>query len=80
MERSIPTKICRALRVVSEAAIYERLRKGQQDGEIAADIDIRPLAQFYNGVSQGIAVLAKAQNDPIAISNIAKTAMEAWRE
>lgn len=63
---------------LSEAAIYERLRQGQMKGDVPADVDIRSLAQFYNGVSQGIAVLAKAQNDPVAIRNIANTAMQAW--
>ncbi|MEL6778098.1 MAG: TetR/AcrR family transcriptional regulator [Cyanobacteria bacterium J06597_16] len=63
---------------LTEAAIYERLRQGQIKGELLDKVDIRSLAQFYNGVSQGMAVLAKAQTDPVAIRNIAETAMRAW--
>ena len=63
---------------LTESAIYERLRQGQLKGEVSAEIDIRSLAQFYNGVSQGIAVLAKAQGDPVVIRNIAEMAMQVW--
>lgn len=64
--------------VLTEAAIYDRLRQGQLEGEVTAEIDIRSLAQFYNGVIQGMAVLAKAQADPVMIRNIAEMAMRAW--
>lgn len=64
--------------VLAESAIYERLRQGQLKGDVSAKVDVRSLAQFYNGVSQGIAVLAKAQGDPVVIRNIAEIAMQAW--
>lgn len=63
---------------LTEAAIYDRLRQGQLKGELSEEVDIRSLAQFYNGVSQGMAVLAKAQTNPVAIRNIADTAMRVW--
>lgn len=66
---------CHAL---TEAAIYERLRQGQLQGEVAAEVDIRSLAQFYNAAIQGMAVLAKVQVNPVMIRNIAETAMRAW--
>jgi len=63
---------------LTEAAIYERLQKGQLEGEIAPDRDVHAMAQFYNGVMQGMAVLAKVQPNPIMIRNIAETAMRVW--
>ena len=66
---------CHAL---TEAAIYDRLRQGQLKGEVSTKVDIRSLAQFYNGVIQGMAVLAKVQMNPVMIHNIAETAMRAW--
>lgn len=63
---------------LTEAAIYERLRQGQREGEVDKDVDIRAIAQFYNGVMQGIAVLAKVQTNPVMVRNIAETAMRAW--
>lgn len=63
---------------LTEAAIYERLQQGQLKGDVERDVDIRALAQFYNGVMQGIAVLAKVQTNPVMVRNIAETAMRAW--
>jgi len=63
---------------VAEAAIYNRLRQAQVEGNLPAQADPRSLAQFYNGVIQGMAVLAKAQADPVMIRNIVNTAMRAW--
>lgn len=63
---------------LTEAAIYERLQQGQIEGEVGRDVDIRALAQFYNGVMEGMAVLAKVQMNPVMVRNIAETAMRAW--
>lgn len=66
---------CQAL---TEAAIYDRLREGQVKGDILTQLDSRSLAQFFNSVIQGMAILAKTQSDPVMIQNIARTAMQVW--
>lgn len=61
-----------------ETALYEVMRKGQAEGRLARDADVRALARFYAGVAQGMALMAKVSTDPTYIQDIAATAMNAW--
>ncbi|MEM9164407.1 MAG: TetR/AcrR family transcriptional regulator [Cyanobacteria bacterium P01_F01_bin.4] len=62
----------------NEAMIYQRLQRALTDGDLPAQTDIRGLAQFYNGVIQGMAVLARAQKKPDAVRQMVKFAMKVW--
>ncbi|NJL42084.1 MAG: TetR/AcrR family transcriptional regulator [Leptolyngbyaceae cyanobacterium SM1_4_3] len=62
----------------NEEILYQRLQQGIEAGELSQNADIRGLAQFFNGVTQGMAVLARGQHNPEAIWNMAKFSMGAW--
>lgn len=62
----------------NEEILFHRLQQGVEAGELAQDTDIRGLAQFFNGVTQGMAVLARGQHNPEAIWNMAKYALQVW--
>lgn len=64
----------------NEALIYQRLQQALADGDLSAEADIRGLAQFYNGVIQGMGVLARGQRSPDAVRQMARFAMAAWPE
>ncbi|MGK7918043.1 MAG: TetR/AcrR family transcriptional regulator [Prochloraceae cyanobacterium] len=61
-----------------ESAIYQVLRKAQAENLLAQDQDIRALARFFVGVSQGMAVLNKTFADPCVIRDVAKVALSVW--
>ena len=61
-----------------ESAIYQVLRKAQEEGLLSKDKDIRALARFFVGVSQGMAVLNKTFADPSVIRDVAKVALNIW--
>ncbi|MEO0828587.1 MAG: TetR/AcrR family transcriptional regulator [Cyanobacteria bacterium J06635_15] len=70
----------RQLHDQNETMIYQRLQRALTDGDLPAETDIRGLAQFYNGVIQGMAVLARAQKNPDAVRQMVKFAIAAWPE
>ena len=53
-------------------ALYEALRRGQTQGEIAPDADIEALAQFLFNSLQGLRVVSKTNTDRQALENIVK--------
>ncbi|MCB0197942.1 MAG: TetR/AcrR family transcriptional regulator [Anaerolineae bacterium] len=53
-----------------QEALYDALRRGQEQGEIAADTDIRALAQFLFNSLQGLRVVSKTTADRQALENI----------
>ncbi|MEM7021657.1 MAG: TetR/AcrR family transcriptional regulator [Pseudomonadota bacterium] len=58
--------IAKTLRVsfgTVEEALFEVIRRGQAQGEIAADKDPRALARFLIGVIQGLRVLMRTRTD-----------------
>ncbi|GAB4539093.1 MAG: TetR/AcrR family transcriptional regulator [Pleurocapsa sp.] len=61
-----------------ESAIYSVLRKAQSSGKLSSQKDIRALARFLVGVSQGMAVLNKIFADPSVIRDVAKVALGFW--
>lgn len=60
-----------------EALFYERLELGRSKGDLPPDTDTRALARYFNGLLAGMAVLARAQQDPEALRSIARLATEA---
>lgn len=65
------------LHVQNEEMLFQQLQQGV-GVDLSEDVDVRGLAQFFNGVLQGMAVLARAQQDPEAIRNLIRYAMCAW--
>ena len=61
-----------------ESAIYLVLRKAQAEEKLSSEKDIRALARFLVGVSQGMAVLNKTFADPSVIRHAAKVALGFW--
>ena len=73
--------ICRRIQQLhrkNEAILFQRLQQGVEIGELPPNTDTRGLAQFFYGVTQGMAVLARGQHNPEIIWNMAKFAMQAW--
>lgn len=60
----------------NENLFYERLQQGIEQGDLSADKDPRAMAQYFNGVLQGIAVLSRAQQSETSLQNIASTALQ----
>lgn len=58
-----------------EDALFEAVRRGQTQGEIAADKDPRALARFLLGVIQGLRVLTRARSDTATLRDVVTTAL-----
>ncbi|MFD1702373.1 TetR/AcrR family transcriptional regulator [Methylopila henanensis] len=72
---------CRGLRerrAAGCARLAERLRRGQQDGEIPADADAEAVAAFYVAVQQGMSIQARDGASPGDLERIAEVAMAGW--
>ncbi len=65
-------------RKATEAKIRERLARAQQDGELAADMDVADLARYFTTVIQGVAVQAASGATRQALHRVVKLAMGAW--
>ena len=59
-----------------EQVFFERLEQGREQGDLKPETESRALAQFFNGVLVGIAVLARAQQKPDALRNIVNLALQ----
>lgn len=55
-----------------------RLRRGVSDGEIPAEVDVRALARFVQGVQNGMSVLARDGVTRAELESIAEIAMMGW--
>lgn len=67
---SLVAQTIKALHDKNEKMIYDRLKRGQKDGDLDQDINIRSLARYVNGVIQGAAVLARGQQSPKAVKDL----------
>jgi TetR/AcrR family transcriptional repressor of nem operon len=63
-----------------ESAIYQVLRRAQQEGALDPKQDPRALARFFLGVAQGLNVVNKAAPDPAMLKDMVKVAMRVWEE
>ncbi len=55
-----------------------RLRRGVDDGEIPADVDVHALARFVQSVQNGMSVLARDGVTRAELESIAEIAMMGW--
>lgn len=62
----------------NEKIIYNRLKRGQKNGDLGQDINIRSLARYVNGVIQGAAVLARGQQSPVAVKDLMDQGFEGF--
>lgn len=65
-------------RTSAEAAMAHRLRQGQQDLQIAQDINVEATAAFFNALFRGMAVQARDGSTRERLREIAKVAMGAF--
>lgn len=64
------TNKIKSLHDKNETMVYERLKQGQEDGDIPADINVRSVTRYINGILQGAAVIARVQQSPQIVSDI----------
>ena len=60
----------------TEAALYNRLKVAQAEGQISETEDLRALAQFFTATMLGMAAIARTNSDPVMIRQLAKTALK----
>ena len=73
--------VCEALRlnrVGSQDGLKSRLDQAVASGEIAASVDTRAVAAFFNTVQQGMSIQARDGASYEALQKIADSAMAAW--
>jgi len=63
------------LHTLTEELLKERLDLGQAQGDLPAQTDTLALAQYFNGITQGMAVLARSLQSPEAVRNMARIAL-----
>jgi TetR/AcrR family transcriptional repressor of nem operon len=61
-----------------ELAIYQVLRRAQNEGSLDPKQDARAMARFFLGVAQGLNVVNKAAPDPARLKDMVKMAMRVW--
>jgi TetR/AcrR family transcriptional regulator, copper-responsive repressor len=59
----------------TEAALYNRLRIAQAEGQLPEAEDSQALAQFFTVTMLGMGVIARTNPDPVMIRQLAKTAL-----
>ena len=59
----------------TEAALYQRLRLAQMQGQLPESEDVQALAQFFTATMLGMAVIARANTDAGMIRQLAMTAL-----
>ncbi|MFC3749717.1 TetR/AcrR family transcriptional regulator [Paenibacillus sp. GCM10012306] len=58
-----------------EEVFYETLLRGQRNGEIASDRDLRALARYLNYARHSLTQLAKMTNDPAVMDDYVKISL-----
>lgn len=69
----------KSLHIETEEMLFEIFQKGIAKGDLPKTSDARGLAQFFNGVMQGMAVLARAQGSREALNNIVTLSLNVIR-
>jgi AcrR family transcriptional regulator len=59
----------------TEAALYNRLRLAQTEGQLSDAEDVQALAQFFTATMLGMGTIARTNPDPVMIRQLAKTAL-----
>lgn len=58
-----------------ERLLLDCLQRGVDSGEFPPDTEVLPLAQSLNSIMQGMGILARAQQSPEAVHNVARLAL-----
>jgi AcrR family transcriptional regulator len=67
-----------ARRLGGEAALRARLKRAQQEGDLARDADPADLARYINTVAQGVAVQAAGGAGRRQLERVVDLALRAW--
>jgi AcrR family transcriptional regulator len=73
----IPKELARR-RAALEQALEQRLRRAQDEGDLARDADPAALARYLGVVCNGLAVQAAAGAGRAALREVARMALQAW--
>ena len=65
-------------RATRQHLILQRLQRGVEDGDLPADIDLKPIATFYSTVINGLAILARDGATRKDLKTTVESAMAAW--
>ncbi|WP_423835782.1 TetR/AcrR family transcriptional regulator [Streptomyces longhuiensis] len=68
----------RDVRNAGLAAIEERLRQAQEEGELPAAADVSALASYFAAIVQGLSQRARDGADAAELSQVAELALAAW--
>jgi len=68
----------REMRAANAENFSARLRKGVEDGDVAAGIDIHAIAAFYATVLKGLSLSARGGTGPDELNSVVTSAMAAW--
>ncbi|GAB3082274.1 TetR/AcrR family transcriptional regulator [Bordetella muralis] len=68
----------REMRAANDENFFARLRKGVEDGDVAAGTDIRAVAAFYATVNKGLSLSARGGTGPDELNSVVTSAMAAW--
>ncbi len=60
---------------IMEDTFLALVERGQREGDIAPDKDARALARYLTSSLNGLMVVGKANPDPEALSDVARTAL-----
>jgi TetR/AcrR family transcriptional repressor of nem operon len=62
-----------------ENDFHDFFQRGQQNGEIRADLDIRALARFFVGLVRGISVMSRVNKERKTLEDVVKVGLEALK-
>jgi TetR/AcrR family transcriptional regulator, transcriptional repressor for nem operon len=57
-----------------EAAFARALRRAKKEGEVRSDLDVKSVAQTLLALAQGLAVVARANRDPLFVRGVVRSA------
>ncbi len=66
------------LNLRNENLFQERLEQAIEQEELSPQADVRALAQYFNGLMQGMGVMARQRNSAEILENIAKTGLQVF--
>ncbi len=69
-----------SMRRQTAASILERLKRGQQEGDISEEAPIRALAAYYATVLHGLSIEAKDGASKETLTMVVDCAMNSWKE
>jgi AcrR family transcriptional regulator len=77
MSPELVTSLCE-MRAANDENFSTRLRRGVEDGDVAAGTDIHAVAAFYATVRKGLSLSARGGTGPDELNSVVTSAMAAW--